>query len=464
MNSDRSALLVCAEKWGGSCAGLAPLLDSEGNEEFLIQKELVTLSKLVFRMLTNDLAPQQSLTEAGEIFDRIARCTWHDPFGERYEICTLLAYIAWGNALKLGNEAEVQEWLRIGDVLIQEEFEAKNSLTALFGLADGERAARLQDFVTSGADAFFALLVVRNALPIATWKTVAVARELVAWLSNLPAPGLDAIELAALSSELALAIATGTRLLGYRSETRIWLADAKRLSTGMPKRKIFKGKLLAQRLADYCGRNLVTGFPRRAGVIAAFLTRQGAYHEGLVCRTAAILARKMRGLNDHVHDELIELIDECQYSSEQALLAVYIANLAELKAKEGSPDEALVLLRESVAISYSLGGSLLSTVMLSLGEIQLITGHAEDAVVSFRASVKRAADCRCSSWLAYSRIWLAEALIFMGQMQEARSELLSALVIAEREVMRPESIHALKLLSDVESAMSAQRGRGRRWD
>ena len=85
------------------------------------QSELNKLSVDIGQWLI-DFRPDADLFRAVSArFDLVAQASWPiDRYGERYEICSVLAFLAWRHASALGFAIESQAWLRISDLLSEE--------------------------------------------------------------------------------------------------------------------------------------------------------------------------------------------------------------------------------------------------------------------------------------------------------------------------------------------------------
>src|ERR1700694_1634360 len=125
---------------------------------------LVSLAVTVHRLLSSNMTSQALLNEASELFDRAANGIWPaDEFGERYEICFSLAFVAWRQSSRLGLECDSQEWLRIADLLATESFAAAESLAYFLYLDDHEKTTALSArLLNSPEDVFLALAIVRR--------------------------------------------------------------------------------------------------------------------------------------------------------------------------------------------------------------------------------------------------------------------------------------------------------------
>jgi len=426
-------------------------------QESPIQSQLLAASRAIHLMATRSIDSSTALTTSSQLFDSLARQSWPDPFGERYEVCLSLAFMGWRSALELGDESAAQEWLRVAEVIGCEDFEAKESL-ASFLLLDGDdrSTGRFSAFVENGIDAFLALAILRDLVRRVPLRGADAAAALFDWVALGNLGDLRQAESAYLCAEIALVRMSGLRVLGLSRETTRCLSIVRAQLPKLRVSKLFRAKILAFRIAEAYRRNRVTDFSLRAGRVADFLARFGMHRENLICRTALAFSLRARGQSSKARQQLEELVGEVRYSSDQLFRAVLLGNLGELDAQQGRRDAALYQCREAIQIASDQGCDLiLGTVLLNLAEVQLFFGEQDEAMMTARRAIDLMASTGAGTWLAYARIWMADVLLGLNRIDEARSELLLALVTVQNENMPVEGIHALKLLGDIESRASS---------
>jgi tetratricopeptide (TPR) repeat protein len=426
-----------------------------------IRSELLAVSRATHVMTRHPVDPSLCLATSSRLFDSLAEKSWPDPFGERYETCLSLAFIGWRSALNLADELEAQEWLRVAEVIGREEFEAKASVLSFLLLDRHERSTdRFGAFVESGVDVFLALAILKIPARAGSLRAADAAADLVAWVNAGNIQDLSESECAYLCAELALVRTSCLRMLGLSRETNRWFSITRSLVRKMPTSKLLRAKLLALRIADAYRRHRVSDFSRRAARLAEVLTRAGMRRESLICRTAVAFSERTRGLTVVARERLEDLIREQNDSSEQLFRAVWLANLAELDAQQGQHEGAIQGSLEAIRIASEQGCEMiLGTVLLNFASVQLAFGLQDEALITAGRSVDRLVSAGAGTWLAYARIWKADALIGLNRFEEARSELLLALLTVQREEMLVEGVHALKLLGDLEARAHALTGR-----
>lgn len=417
-------------------------------------QELMTTSRRVGRLLADQTPSMAALGEAAALFDRLAEYRQEDLFGERYEVCANLCYIAWRNAFLLGLEHESQEWLRIVDLLVAEDFTAKENLMAVLFLGEGTRSnSLLANFLGAPSDVFLALGILRFRRGQDSPGVLSASKSVFGWLSKITMDRASKAEQEFFRAEAAYLISTILRSLGVRAERKLWTEETRRLISGLPSNRPMRARLLCLRLVNAYDEHRIFSISARASVVQTELMRFGLYSEALRCRTAMAFLKKSRGDTIAATRELISLVQECRSSSEDSVLAGCLNDLAELHLLRGESDEAAELWVEATEAAMRSGdGTVIGSVSLSIGNVHLMNDRPDLAVVAFERGLASYSKLGSRTWVAYTEIWLAEALIASKRFAEARQHLAHAFSIVNQERMIPEGIHALKLLRDLNSS------------
>ena len=426
----------------------------------ITQSELVSLAVTVHRLLSSNMTSQALLNEASELFDRAANGIWPaDEFGERYEICFSLAFVAWRQSSRLGLECDSQAWLRIADLLATESFAAAESLAYFLYLDDHEKTtaltARLLD---SPEDVFLALAIVRRDRNRSTQRCFQAVGWIYRWLSGSSISRLFPLENAYFLGEAAFLAGLTAEALGLRVEVVKWLTVAEKEFEGASAKAPLNGKvqlLRAMRARDLkrfddCVRSFTALRPR--------LTAWGMYRESLLCKLAIALVWKELGLREKALAPLLELEHETE-NVDPSLYSCVLSHAAQILDSEGQERQAIGMLNKALFAAGSAGNPRVAAVAASCrGEAELDRGNREAAVDWFFTAVALSESGGSSSDLGYFRVYLAEALIATGRLEEARKQLILALPVIQRENMIPEGIHALKLLGVVAASCDAKDG------
>jgi hypothetical protein len=186
------------------------------------------------------------------------------------------------------------------------------------------------------------------------------------------------------------------------------------------------------------------------------------YHEQLCARVALAFVQKARGENDSALAALLELSNECRFSSEQGILAVCLGNAAEIYGLQDSRRRSVGIFQEALAAAFLSADPLVQgSVWSNVGSQELFCGRARSAVIALEKSLSCYLRGGAGSWIGYIRIMLGEALISADRFEEGREQILLAAPVIRRENMIPEGIHALKLLGVI-AARSSDRRDGQR--
>ncbi len=411
---------------------------------------LLRVSQAVSELSKEVLPSARILRRAGELFDTMAAHYWEtDWFGERNEICSSLAFLAWRHASGLGMSAESQEWLRVSDVIANEPFAASESIEAFFELSSvlqtPERAGK---FFRRADDVFLALASLRrdgNSSPKKAAEGATLMYAVCLSMDRFPPP-----ERQYLLGEAAWIAGNGNRYLGRRSDSLKWLSLAARHfgDCNDPDPLLAKTHLAMAILARD-SHDLVRA-KEAARRLASRFASWNMNREVLVCEFIECLVDKETGAIHQAIEGFKTLVDRLRKAHELVLLSAALAPYAELAFKRGDTTHALQLLAES--LDAASGCPIVeSTTCVSIAESHLELGNLEEALFWCRAGVAKAAGAGCTAPVAYYRVWLADLLLRSNQVEEAYQELMLALPVLKTEQMIPESLKAADLLSEINS-------------
>lgn len=416
--------------------------------------DLLRASEETRELLVSEPGQSSVMQRAGALFDRLAGASWpEDSFGERSEICMMLSFVGWRHASALGMEGESQEWLRVADALTFECSTASESLASFLHLPQGSKSKRLYSaFLAGPMDLFASLAILRRDRTQRSMECIQISSSLYSWLLESSGESLSGGEREFFLGEFAFVAGSTYRALGFRRDSAYWLrvarAHFRKAPANRPLRlKVHVVRLLAKR-DMHCFRSLR---PRLSG-ISHRLADFGMYQEGLRARLVIALVEKTLGRNDVALDSLLDLSVELRDSSEQGLLAICLANVAEIYCLKGDAERSCVVYQEALAAAaLSMDCCVQGSVWASIGA-ELLHSHA--AVAALERSIEYFMRGGAGSWVGYVRISLGEALISTRRFEEARDQILLAVPIVQRENMVPEGIHALKLLGVIAAQSS----------
>lgn len=428
------------------------------------EDRLLSLSQDV-RKLTQEAVPRaDTLDRAALAFDELAANGFPtDPFGERYELCNQLSFVAWRHAFGLGMESESQDWLRTAEFLALEYSTETDCLSTFLFLptaekTEGVRASRL----TRSLDVFTALAVLRRERYSRAAEVANIAVDSYRWLSRNFPEDASSEESEFFLGELAYLASLALRYVGRLDSVSEWSRRARlhfRVgpSSRLARLKVLINSVIARRdVHDY------VYFRRHVPKLQKAARLYGAYRDELVCRFALAMVDKVQGRNSEALSVLREIEKEWGNSSEYSIVVRVSASIGELVALRGERD----LARESIARALEVADmsrepSAMAFVWSSLGAVLLEEGDRNGAARAFRESIARYAQSGVEYLTAYMRIVLAEVLISLLRIDEAASQLRMAVPVLSRLNMIPEGIHALKLAAEVVASSLGERKQDR---
>ncbi|MEO8190167.1 MAG: hypothetical protein ABI682_07470 [Acidobacteriota bacterium] len=429
--------------------------ESLQGDELLAPVDRIGLSRRVATLLEERVPSARVLTSAAELFDLTVTQAWPgDSFGERYEVCSALAFVSWRHASELGLEIESQEWLRVIDALVEEPFTALECIEEFFELgSELQTVKRAQQFLSKPEDVFLALASLRRRRNLDP-KGVLRAATIV-YLVCVDANDFRDEEKNFFMGEAAWLVGHGGRYLSNRSECRRWLTLAARhFGESLVREPLLAKARLAFSISARDRHEV--GIARSAATgLRALFTSWNMNREVLICELVECILKKETGAMKEALAEFQGLIARLREGCVFDLLAAALPPYAEIRFKAGERIAALELLQE--ATCASAGMPLLEcTVFMSFAESHLELGNLSAAILWCQAAVNKAVGAACVAPLAYARVWLADILIRSDRVDDAYRELLLALPLLEAGEMMEEMAYAATLLAQI----SARRASG----
>ena len=422
--------------------------------------ELLRISEEIRELMVARPSTSEALDRAARLFDMLAAATWpRDLFGERYEVCMLLSFVAWRHASTLKLERESQEWLRVADTVAVEHSVASDSLAAFLYLPESAKSVRLYSaFLLGSADIFAALAILRRDRTRRPNRCIEVSMSIRSWLLQGTGSSCPHEEREFFLGELAFLTASIQRAVGKRSSSSYWQGIARTHFRNIPANRPLRLKVYALRLLGERDMHRLRALQPRLISISNQFGELGMYHEQLCARVALAFVQKARGENDSALASLLELSNECRLSSEQGILAVCLGNAAEIYGLRDDRHRSVGIFQEALAAAFLSGDPLVEgSVWSNVGSQELFCGRAHNAVSALEKSLGCYQRGGAGSWIGYIRIMLGEALISADRVEDGREQILLAVPVIRRENMIPEGIHALKLLGVLAARLSDRR-------
>lgn len=422
--------------------------------------ELLRVSEEVRELMFANPSTFLTLDRAARLFDMLAAANWpQDLFGERYEVCMLLSFVAWRHASALKLERESQEWLRVADSVALEPSVASDSLASFLYLPESAKSARLYSaFLLDSADIFAALAILRRDRTRQPKRCIEVSISIRSWLLRASESNFPHDEREFFLGELAFLTASIHRAVGKRSISVYWQGIARAHFRHIPGNRPLRLKVYALRLLGERDMHRLRSLQPRLINISNQFGEFGMYHEQLCARVALAFVQKARGENDGALSSLLELSNECRFSSEEGILAVCLGNAAEIYGLQDDRQRSVGMFREALAAAFRSRDPLVEgSVWSNVGSQELFCGRAHSAVSALEESLSCYQRGGAGSWIGYIRIMLGEALVSADRVEDGREQILLAVPVIQRENMIPEGIHALKLLAVIAARSSDRR-------
>ena len=384
-----------------------------------------------------------------ELFDEVAsRNREPDQFGERLEVCCELVFLAWRHATQLGQEVDGLEWLRVSDVLVNEEFVAAESLSNFLYLPEDGKSSQLAGRFLGGAfEMFLALAILRRDRNRAPLQVFRAAANLYQSVSLAPEGELRRGELEFFRGEAVFLCATISRGLGNHTTCATWRRAAKFHFRKMVTGRLLRLKLLAMRLVELRDTHRTAAVIRRTGLVVELLETNGLYYEALGCRIGIAFVHKAMGELREARDALVELVARCKDTSFHGYSAICLGNLAEILFDEGRESDSKIALAQAlIEAAASRDPLVLAGICGNVATIESRRGDKWKAVRAFREAIFHYASVGARRWVAYIRVFLSEILLDALELDDAARELRLAIPVLREEKLFPEVVHALRLL------------------
>ena len=421
-------------------------------EEFNLDADdqgLAVLSRLCFELSKPFSVGDSSLSEAAAAHELVSRLAWPtDLFGERNEILSQLALVAWRHSRQFGTTETMLEWERKYRVAFAQPSVERDWLEQFLATKASERSDQLTGEILSDVREMFGicelLQVYRDACPGKAAAEASFFYERVERSDSLPGN-----EKAYFLGALALLAGTTHRLLGLREGAANWL-DKARFSFGNLRNAEPELARLAYGHVTLCFEHRKFDLVlRNISHLLGRLQRLGMEEEKTKCLYVEALALKESERPEEALEKFLVLKRLLSESDPCHLLGVVHCKVGNLYSAWGwhhramqEYQRALPLLRESGRSCWS--ADFRGTVAETCRDM----GQFAIAIDLFRESLNEYAALSMSTQAAYLRIFLAETLLLAGRPREAEIEILAAIPTIEKEKMVEEGFAALRLLRE----------------
>jgi tetratricopeptide (TPR) repeat protein len=408
--------------------------------------------------LLSDAPAETRLHDANAIYHFIRRLPWRqDAFGEQQDLLLECAEIGWASiGLSL---ADIELSRRTAEADGQPMHDFGTHLVSSFDLAERRPA--------SGMDSDAEVMHQLRADPNSTEALAAVSRLLRQEWNSRPAFVAEQACLAYRRltnfdskcglfderdyylGEMALLAGGAFHLVGQRDEAEAWLerADAGFRHTLNPTPQLAHVSYL--RLAVRYSR-------RRYDEVLELIPSVQESFERLGMGEYAGKARFLEAMTLKESERLREAFEKfsglkasLDESRDGGTLGQVLVETGAVAAAEGNFEEALADYERALPLLKRSGrGFAIPHLLLSIGDMFRHQGRLAAAINSFREAIKGYASFDMATFVAYSRVIMAETLIAIGRPREAEWEILQALPTIKEQKMVPEGFAAVALLRE----------------
>lgn len=413
------------------------------------QSELNKLSVDIGQWLI-DFRPDADLFRAVSArFDLVAQASWPiDRYGERYEICSALAFLAWRHASALGLAIESQAWLRISDLLSEEPSVEGISREASLFSEDEESKDAERLLLNNPLDVYVVLSLLRRERNRKHAAVLECAMRLYDRLTRRAPNGSSDGENAFFLGEFAFLAATIWRMTGNVRERRDWLTRAHSHFAQANSNEPLLLKIRLTEASEAFDFHRYEAVKNETADILLLLESFEMSRELLLCKLVSALALKMRGDNTNAGAKLAQLVSEWRNSSEKHCFSIAASSLAEIRSFENESTQAAELAAEALIAAREYGDRCAEAAAWTfISTLHRDEGNVEACISALITSKEIYEEVPSQRHAAYVRVVIAEVLIENRRWLEAVRELLGAVPVIRSENMIAEGVHALKLLS-----------------
>jgi tetratricopeptide (TPR) repeat protein len=391
--------------------------------------------------------PEHALTSIIACYESLERLEWpNDVLGEKTELLTRFAYLAWRQSRRCGLWPSATLWERRAVELALKQ----DAVPEFLALSPERRSAELNlRFLSDPAVLLAVCARLTSALNPSPAEAILEAMAVRDWVSQNPSCVGPKEDLDNFLAELELIVAGGAKHCGRYQESRRWLdrVDRRCHTIAFPEklraRCAFLRLSISFELHKYD--EVMQGLP---AVKLAFEYMEMA---NFVARCSYLEATSLKelGRDNEALEIFRTLIESAAAQGEPWLRALAHVSMAELEGREGQYAAASVMLarawdcvRDSkvpYAVAHFHGIK---------GEVLRDQGLLPEAVDSYRAAVASYAAARMDSMAAYVRIVLSETLLAAGRDNEATAEIIAALPAIEELELVQEGVAAVALLRE----------------
>jgi hypothetical protein len=247
----------------------------------------------------------------------------------------------------------------------------------------------------------------------------------------------------------ALLAGSSLRIMGERAGAEAWLTTAESDATGVLSPLPLLARITFERLILLRDMHQVNGLLDALPPLIARFEQLGMRREVRRAGFVEAVILKAIGRNEIARQKLEVLLADPLVEDMAALRGLAMTNLAEVLADLGHGERTFELLG-SVMSSEAMRSEPLAqcAARIGLGEVLRERGLLSGALDAFRIAKDGLEEVGVSTYVAYTRLLIAETLLLMNRNQEAENEIRAALPTIEKQKMATEGFAALAFLKE----------------
>jgi tetratricopeptide (TPR) repeat protein len=421
-------------------------------EDFKLEADdrgLAVLSRLCFDLSNPFPVGDSNACEAAIAHELVSRQVWPtDLFGERNEILSQLALMAWSHSRQFGSTEAMLAWERKYRVAFAQPSAERDCLEQFLATKASERSNYLIDEILSDVRRLFGICELlqryRDVLPA---KAATDASFFYEWITERGS-FIPESQRSYLLGTMAMLAGSSHRFLGQRESAANWLDLAhcylSKLRNAQPElaRLAYARLTLCYELRQF---DLVL----REVPFLLMRLRALELEEEVKCLFLEAMALKESGSPKAALAKFLALEQRLIESDPCRLLGGVLSRIGELFSARGWHHGAMEIYQRALPVlSTSDRPSMVADLKATVGETCRDTGRLAMAIELYRDAISDYGELSLSTLAAYLRIVLAETLLLAGRPQEAEIEILAAIPTIEKERMVEEGFAALNLLRE----------------
>ncbi len=425
--------------------GKAEAIDIDAGDE-----GLAILSRLCFD-LSNELDECSGILfrEASTAYTIVSRMSWtSDEFGERDEILSDLALVAWRSARQMHSARVAQEWETRHQKAVSNSIGLKACLEHYFTLNAGDRTDELRQSFFSDARILFAALALlrlqRNASP---HLVAELGVELFDWVQSSGGHSSQVGQVWLLA-DLSLLVGSSCRFKGDWHAAKAWLSRAEGFFQKTARPEAGLARVEYARLALACDTHRHEEVLRKITDLHSKFAALGMEEEAAICSFVEGTSLEALGKLNEATEVLLTLRSSLLEQPDHWLLGHTTSKLADVLALSGRFDDAFKYYRQALVWLGDKPSWARAAFKGHLGGTLRDTGDLTSAVAAFREAVAEYSVLGIRTRAAYMRMVLAETLLLADRPREAEIEILAALPTIREQRMSAEGMVAISLLRE----------------